>query len=264
MSGPAVNVPTGARVPSERISSSFGALWMRADDDVMRPATKNSGVWEPGETAALQRLIRPGCRFLDVGAHVGYFSLVAHASAPGVVVDAVEPHPDNAALLRLNLFANRVNFRVWELGLGDTRDTLGFTEADHNPGDGRVDPNMASAKVIVPVITTDELFPDAIFHVIKIDVQGFEDEVLEGMQGVIRRSPELKVLVEFFPGALADRGRRPLDTLRSYEAMGFRIEALVGNRVLGLPLDEILDVCSRAGTQGFLTLLLSRSSSTSG
>ena len=258
MNGSTMNVPGGARVPSERISSSFGALWMRADDDVMRPATKNSGVWEPGETAVLERLIRPGCRFLDVGAHVGYFSLVAHASASNVVVDAVEPHPDNAALLRLNLFANKVNACVWELGLGDTRDTLGFTEAAHNPGDGRVDPKMLTANVIVPVITADELFPDAIFHVIKIDVQGFEDEVLEGMQRIIRRSTEVKVLVEYFPGALVDRGRHPLDTLHTYEAMGFRLEALVGDRVLGLPPDEILDVCSRSGAQGFLTLLLSR------
>lgn len=250
--------PVAARVPAERIASKFGPLWMRADDDVMRPATKNSGIWEPAETRVLESLVRPGCRFLDVGAHVGYFSMVAHASAPGVVVDAVEPSPSTASLLRLNLFANRINGRVWELGLGDKRDTLGFTEADHNPGDGRVHSDMAVANVVVPVLTADELFPDSSFHVVKIDVQGFEDEVLEGMQGVIRRSKELKILVEFFPGAIADRGRRPIDTLRSYEAMGLRVEALVGHKVLGLPLDEVLDICARQGDQGFVTLLLSR------
>jgi FkbM family methyltransferase len=252
------SIPVAARVPAERIESKYGPLWMRADDHVMRPATKNSGVWEPTETQVLSTLVRPDCRFLDVGAHIGYFSVVANASAPNVVVDAIEPSPTTASLLRLNLFANNVNGTVWELAVGDKRDTLGFTEADHNPGDGRVVPGMWEANVVVPVLTADELFPDAVFHVIKIDVQGFEDEVLEGMQNIIRRSPELKVLVEFFPGALADRGRRPMDTLRSYEAMGFRIEALVGDKLLGLELNEILDICARAGDQGFVTLLLSR------
>lgn len=252
------DLPTAARVPAERIDSAYGPLWMRADDDVMRPATKHSGVWEADETRVLAGLVRPGCRFLDVGAHIGYFSVVAHASAPNVVVHAVEPSPSTASLLRLNLFANNVSATVWEIALGDKRDTVGFTEADHNPGDGRVEPDMTSANVVVAVLTADEVFADMTFDVIKIDVQGFEDEVLEGMQALIRRSPGLRVLVEFFPGALADRGRRPIDTLRSYEAMGFRIEALVGNKLLGLTLDEILGTCASAGAQGFLTLLLSR------
>lgn len=243
---------------AERVRSQFGDLWFREDDDVMRTATRNAGVWESAETALLTKLIRPGCRFLDVGAHIGYFSVVAHASASDVTVDAVEPSPTTAALLRLNLFAHRVNARVWEVGLGDRHDTIGFTEADHNPGDGRVEPSLDRASVIVPVLTADELFPDGIFQVVKIDVQGFEDEVLEGMQGIIRRSTELKVLVEFFPAAIAERGRKPFDTLRSYEAMGFRVEALVGEHLLGLPPDQILDICARAGNQGFVTLLLSR------
>ena len=253
-----LSIPAPARVRAERVDSRYGQLWFRADDDVMRPATINAGVWEPTETRLLEELVRPGCRFLDVGAHIGYFSVVAHAAAPDVVVDAIEPSPSTASLLRLNMFARNVSATVWEVGLGDRRDTFGFTEADHNPGDGRVEPGQNIADVIVPVLTADELFPDAVFHVIKIDVQGFEDQVLEGMQRIIHRSNELKVLVEFFPGAIIDRERSPLDTLRSYQAMGFRVEALVGDHLLGLPLDEVLDICARSGAQGFLTLLLSR------
>jgi len=252
------SIPPPARVAAERVESDFGPLWFRADDDVMRPATKNSGVWEPAETNLFATLVRPGCRFLDIGAHIGYFSIVAHKSAPSVVVDAIEPSPSTASLLRLNLFANDVDATVWEVGLADRRSTFGFTEADHNPGDGRVEPMLAEANVIVPVMTADELFPNGVFHLVKIDVQGFEDEVLEGMQGIIRRSQEVKILVEFFPGAIADRGRRPMDTLLSYEAMGLRVEALVGHKLLGLQLDEVLDICARQGDQGFVTLLLSR------
>jgi FkbM family methyltransferase len=258
MSVPATSVPRPARVRAERVRTDFGDLWFRSDDDVMRPATRNSGVWEPEETRALRGLIRPGCRFLDVGAHIGYFSLVAHSTAPGVVIHAIEPSPSTASLLRLNMFAHRIDATVWEIGLGDRHQTFGFTEAQHNPGDGRIEPGLEIADVIVPVLTADELFPDEVFHIVKIDVQGFEDEVLEGMQQLIHRSPELKVLVEFFPGAIADRGRRPIDTLSSYQAMGFRIEALIGDRLLGLPLEEVVSTCATAGANGFVTLLLSR------
>lgn len=250
--------PGSARVPSERVMSKFGLLWFRADDDVMRPATKHSGVWEEGETEALRRLVQRGCRFLDVGAHIGYFSLVAHTSAPDVVVHAVEPSPSTASLLRLNLFAHSIDSTVWELGLGSRRDTLGFSEADHNPGDGRVVLDLDFADVVVPVLPADELFPREVFHVVKIDVQGFEDLVLEGMQGVIRRSPNIKILIEFFPGAISDRGRSPMNTLQSYQRMGFSIEALVGSKVLPLSLDGILNTCAEAGAQGFVTLLLSK------
>ena len=62
-----------------------------ANDDVMRPAVQRTGLWEPGETAVLRQLVKPSCRILDVGAHIGYFSVVAHRAVPGVVIDAVEP-----------------------------------------------------------------------------------------------------------------------------------------------------------------------------
>lgn len=251
-------LPTPALGAAERVDTDFGPLWFRSDDDVMRPMARQTRRWEVGETSLLLSLVKPGHRILDVGAHIGYFSAVAHSGAPGVTIDAIEPDAFTAALCELNLFAVGAQATVWRCGLGDRRDTLGFTVAQHNPGDSRV-VHDATANAIVPVVPGDELFPDARFDIVKIDVQGFERQVFLGMQGLLRRSRDVKVLVEFFPGAIIDGGSRPLDTLREYEAMGFTVRALVGDKLRELDFDEVVAVCSSSGPQGFVTLLLSRS-----
>lgn len=253
-----MQIPAPAVGTAERVDSEFGPMWFRADDDVMRPAVISSGLWEPGETRLLQRLLRPGSRVLDIGAHIGYFSLVAHRSATGVGIVAVEPDPFTARLCELNLFAAGAQARTYTCALGAEVDTLGFTSAEHNPGDSRVDPSLARASTIVPVLPADLLLPGESFDIIKVDVQGFEDQVLLGLQGIISRSVGLQMLIEFFPGAIADAGQRPADVLTTYELMGFAVRALVGERLLEMPSAELVSLCRSAGPQGFVTLLLSK------
>ena len=101
----------------QRLRSDVGDVWMSADDGVIRPFLAARGCWEPEEGNLLRSLIRPGCRFLDIGANVGYFSLLASRSAPRVTIDAVEPLPVNLQLLRFNLWANGVDAQVWPLAL---------------------------------------------------------------------------------------------------------------------------------------------------
>lgn len=251
-------VPAPAVGDAELIDTHFGTMWFRADDDVMRPAARSSGLWEPGETRLLQQLMRPNARVLDVGAHIGYFSRVAHHCAQGVRITAIEPDPFTARLCELNLFAVRADATVHTCALGDRRDTLAFTKAEHNPGDSRVVQSAKLASTVVAVVPADELLEGQAFDLIKIDVQGFEEQVLLGMQGIIARSGGLQMLLEFFPGAIADSGRRPADVLASYERMGFEVRALVGDQLRQLPASELVAICASAGAQGFLTLLLSK------
>jgi FkbM family methyltransferase len=251
-----MRIPQPAIGQAEKVSSEIGSLWFRADDNVMRPAVRRTGLWEPGETSVLRQLVRPSCRILDVGAHIGYFSLVAHQVATGVVIDAIEPDPFTARLCELNLFAAGADARVWTCGLGDRRDSLSYTTAENNPGDGRVHTSGDFATTVVPIIPADELFPDQIFDIVKIDVQGFEQEVLRGMQLLLRRSPGVKILIEFFPSAIVDAGGKPSDVLSEYKEMGFKVLTLVSDQIHELSDDEILTICSNAGPEGFVTLLL--------
>ena len=59
-----------------------------------------------------------GARFLDVGANIGYFSLLAARSHTGVTIDAVEPFPSTVDVLRMNLWLNEIEATVWPVALG--------------------------------------------------------------------------------------------------------------------------------------------------
>lgn len=251
-------LPQPAAGKMERVQSKIGPLWFRTDDDVMRPYVRKSGSWEPGETAIVQKLVKTSFRILDVGAHIGYFSVVAHRAAHGVVIDAIEPDPFSARIAELNLFEAGANARVWTCGLGDARGALALNSAVNNPGDSRVLPQAVTAEILVPVVAADELFPDAKFDIIKIDVQGHEREVMLGMRSLLQRNLSTKVLLEFFPTAIIEKGVRPIDVLLEYESMGFLITTIVGDQLRDLSLDQIISACADSGPSGFLTLLLHR------
>ena len=73
--GPVLPPPVRDGGPFERIETDLGPLWMQTSDEVMRPYLLRRKAWEESTGALLRRLLRPGARFLDVGANVGYFSL---------------------------------------------------------------------------------------------------------------------------------------------------------------------------------------------
>lgn len=67
---------------------------------------KGSIYYEPLTTLLLQELLQPGATFVDVGANIGFFSLMAALSTPGIEVIAFEPNPKNFSILEENVRAN--------------------------------------------------------------------------------------------------------------------------------------------------------------
>ncbi len=179
------SVPPSIHVggPFEEIQTQLGPLWMLTRDEVMRPYLLRRRTWEESTGALLQRLLLPGARFLDVGANVGYFSLFAHRLGCDVQVDAVEPDPVIHSLLQANLWVNGVQARIHNVALETSAASSRMSSPRVNPGDSRVGTRTPDDRyeLVVPVISADELFPRRTFDVVKIDVQGFEPEVILGI-----------------------------------------------------------------------------------
>ena len=75
----------------------------------MRPWIEHYGVWEPIEASFIRGRLKPGMTLLDIGANVGYFSILgARAVGPSGTVVAIEPEPANYALLCANIWDARV------------------------------------------------------------------------------------------------------------------------------------------------------------
>lgn len=257
---PSLPAPLREGGPFAQIDTDVGPLWMQTRDEVMRPFLLKRKSWEESTAALLRRLLRPGARFLDVGANVGYFSLFVHRLPCEVQIDAVEPHPVLHSLLRANLWANDVRARIHNAALGDKRRLLPMSSPPMNPGDSRVGTRTPDDRydLVVPVLPADELFARRSFDVVKIDVQGFEPEVILGMERIVRQSPAIVLVVEFWPTSLEERGLDPAEVLDRYRQLGYHIAVNDDGGTGTCTADDVLAHCLSAGPSGQVNLILRR------
>lgn len=164
----------------------------------MTGATGNwyCGLHEVEDMGFVLHLLRPEDTFLDVGANVGSYTIIA-AGAVGAGVVAVEPIPSTFEHLKRNVALNGLSGLVSMkcLGLSDHSGTLRFTSdldcVNHILADGEVLPSIE-----VPVTTLDELVGDSVPVIIKIDVEGHELSVLRGAEKTLSAVGLLAVVME--------------------------------------------------------------------
>jgi FkbM family methyltransferase len=197
-----------------------------------------SGVWEPGVTTAFMRSLAPGDVCVDIGAHIGYFTLLAaRLVGPHGRVYAFEPSPSNYAQLAANLRRNDVaNVTPFQVAVGPRpgRATL-FEGPGTNSGGATLRRDLAERRPNPPpeaevdvrplaeAIPVDDL---ARIRVVKIDVEGSELEVLRAVTPVFEAGQPLSVFVELTPNWLLEGAADFFDELR--RAHGFRLYRLRG------------------------------------
>ena len=94
------------------------------------------------------------------------------------------------------------------------------------------------------------------FDLVKLDVQGWELEILLGLDETLRRSPAVRIVAEFWPGALRERGRDPAEVLRRYLELGYALRAVIHGEPAELALRRDCGVCDSGGPDGQVNLLL--------
>lgn len=174
-------------------------------DIYIAPTLARYRLWEPAETALFLRLLRAGDRVVDVGAHVGYFTvLFSRLCGRDGFVHAFEPEPANYRLLRANLLVNDCrNVEALELAVSDAAGKEGLFLSPCNGGDHRLYPGEGRARCEVRTITLDDALGEQRVDFVKIDAQGAEPRILRGMRGLVARErQQLGVLAEFAPGLL--------------------------------------------------------------
>ncbi|WP_457207465.1 FkbM family methyltransferase [Nocardioides sp. P5_C9_2] len=241
--------------PLVRLETDAGPLWIPASDGVMRPYIQERGTWEADEGRLLLEFVRPGIRFADIGANVGYFSLLIAKHARNAVIHAFEPHPVTSRVLALNAWNSGADITPHALALSAGERTLTLSTAPTNLGDTRTGV-LDTAEMIAPAAPLDSVLPDAAFDLVKIDVQGFEPDVLAGMTGALGRSPGVVIVSEFWPTALRERGLDPIDVLGIFKSMGLTIKTQVAANLTDLPPADIVRTCDQAGTNGQVNLVM--------
>jgi FkbM family methyltransferase len=197
-------------------------------DALIGPAIEQGG-WEPYESALFRAHLSPGARVVDLGANVGWFSTLAVLA--GAEVHAFEPVPHIAAVCARNL--ERANARgpgraiLHRCAAAERPGRAHIALAARNLGDNRVldgdarPADMGAGEVLeIELARVDDLVEGPV-RVLKIDTQGSEWLALSGMPRLLAASPQLALLIEFWPYAL--RGTTPGELLAFLERAGFRL-----------------------------------------
>lgn len=204
-------VPLGDHTALCRVLGRYKML-VDTRDLGLAPHLMLDGYWEAWCTEFMLRRIRPGQVAWDVGANLGYYALLMAdlVGATGRVV-AVEPNPRLATLcgqsLALNGFWHTAEVRQ-VAAADESGATLRFRAALSDPKNGRLlsagdgdapGPAEDTLDIEVPAMRLDDLAEGPV-DFLKIDVEGAEEMVWAGMQGLLDRSPAITVLMEFNPG----------------------------------------------------------------
>ncbi|MFI3157693.1 MAG: FkbM family methyltransferase [Methylococcaceae bacterium] len=188
-----------------------------------------TGIFEPVETALLQAIIRPGDRALDIGANMGYYTaLLADWVGPSGIVHAVEPDPDNFALLDANTqdFQQQGRVRLHALALSEATGTAKLFRSKDNVGMHRLYDSICcdGSFMEVTVCRGDDLAL-APLDFIKIDIEGYEAFALRGLNNTLTNSPNVKILCEFCPISMMEAGIQPMRWIEWIEEHGFIVIA---------------------------------------
>ncbi len=205
------------------------AMYVDGQDHEISPHLILSGFWEMWITQAIARCLKPGMVAVDVGANLGYYTLLM-ADLVGATgrVFAFEPNPRMASLLRRSVSIN--GYLPWvEIDPRPTAEASGlrvkFRIPPGNPGGASVVAAGASSSDVIELETValDDILPEKV-DVMKIDVEGAELRSWRGMARTLSRNRDIRIFLEFaaarYP-SVAD------DFLREIEDSGFSL-ALAG------------------------------------
>jgi FkbM family methyltransferase len=211
-------------------------------------------IWdhEPLTSRVLAKTLRSGHVVVDVGANIGYFTLLA-ASIVGLKgrVHAVECSPDTLAVLENNVRKNNLhNVKVYPVAAAKERGTLNL-KCDCNrtllapPHANFPIPESGSRTVSVPAVPLDEIIQSPA-HFVKIDAEGVDLEVLKGMKRILTENPRISLIVKWAPRLLAEAGKDALELPRWLEEAGFRnIRVLDEQRQRHRSLEECVEMVHR-------------------
>jgi FkbM family methyltransferase len=196
-------------------------------DEIIGTLLYVEGDYEPEFRRLMGHLELEGGVCLDVGANIGLHSLtLSRRVGPRGKVIAFEPEQHNHELLRENLRLNHVeNVEVRRTAVGDRMGSVRMALHPYNHGDHRVvGEDAAGPGQEVSLTTVDEAvkdIPDGEIRLVKIDVQGYEQNVLEGMRRTLARNPGLVLLLEVFPEALQQAGSSASKLVQTLVDLGF-------------------------------------------
>lgn len=187
------------------------------------------GTYELGTVKLLRSIMGRDTTLVDLGANIGYFSLIAARGISGNgKVYAFEPDPDTFSILQKNIDANRFLKLIEAIptAIADREGTSTFHQYVNDAGSSSLVRRELHVRESIEVhVTTLDLWAESLgwpkIDVIKMDIEGAEVAALSGMHEVSRRNENLKLILEFNADALTSASSNHEEFFAHLRSLGF-------------------------------------------
>jgi len=202
-------------------------------DPMMRQTLQTyalSTTWEEDTTKLFEKVVKKGDVVVDMGANVGYFTLLAaKLVGPNGKVFSFEPNPKNFQYLKKNIELNNyTNVRPEQKAVSNNSGRIKLFNCPYDTGHHTI--NQAEgieayregrggkvSSIDIDAVALDDYLSgksDKI-NVMKIDVEGAEDLAYKGMRSIVQKNRNLKIFMEFFPLLIEKMGSSPKEFIEN-------------------------------------------------
>jgi len=176
--------------------------------------------FELPEYRYLEKKIQPNDTVIDVGANIGYYTLIfAKFVGKNGTVYAFEPEPNNFALLKKNIEVNDYHNVILENKAVSNQNGFANLEISNRIGEHKIIPERTKNTIQVQTITLDSIFQSKIDFV-KIDTEGYDFKVIDGMKKIIDRFHP-KLMIELYPRLMEKAGLSLENSLIKLQSKGY-------------------------------------------
>jgi FkbM family methyltransferase len=181
--------------------------------------------------------------FIDIGAHYGYYTLLVGTRHPNCKIIAFEPVPENFDILKRNVALNQLkNVELHNVAVSDKDGLRKFkvTEASDSCGFYEHPLTDTCREIEVQAMCLDSFLRKTpkVPTIVKIDAEGHEPNVLQGMKKLLKDSEDIKLFIKFDPRCLRNAGYEPEDFLEEVSQLGFDIYVIDDNKRMSYKLAQ--------------------------
>jgi FkbM family methyltransferase len=188
------------------------------------------GIREANSVETFKQEVKEGDVVVDIGANIGYYALLeARLVGNNGKIYAIEPVRQNVELLRKNIEINGYsNIMSYELAIGDVNgvNSMYITKQRNKHTFREVvgtrKEKYVTGKIDVEVVTLDDFLQNKLYpNVIRMDVEGYEYQIIKGMKNTLQKKLPLKIFVEFHFHLL--KQHESIEILETLKDAGFRL-----------------------------------------
>jgi FkbM family methyltransferase len=210
---------------------------------INREIYKNK-TYEPHITREILNTSLDGKNFVDCGANIGYFTMLA--CFLGAKVWSFEPNHRNIWFLLRNLEINNFVAEVYPYAVAHKEEIMIYNPIE---GNGQIEPftgrALGTGQEVIRTVTLDKILEGVHVDVIKLDIEGAEWLALSGATELLKSRPVM--FVEFSPGGIEATSKiSPLDFLNYLKSLNYRIEVIGMDGSRPYAPNEIIEVALRS------------------